>query len=51
MEENQGPAGRVCSKCGDAPAGPGGILCPPCLERIQDRPMSYYYAAVSTSES
>jgi hypothetical protein len=24
----------MCSKCDAAPAGPGGILCPPCLTAI-----------------
>lgn len=24
----------MCSKCGEAPAGPGGILCPGCVELI-----------------
>lgn len=24
----------TCSKCGNAPAGPGGILCPACLTAI-----------------
>jgi hypothetical protein len=26
---------RDCCKCGVAPAGPGGVLCEPCLERIK----------------
>jgi hypothetical protein len=25
----------TCSKCDQNPAGPGGILCPPCLEKIK----------------
>lgn len=25
---------RDCAKCGTAPAGPGGILCPPCTTAI-----------------
>lgn len=27
----------ACSKCGDADAGPGGVLCPPCLEALTER--------------
>lgn len=26
--------GPLCSKCDVAPAGPGGILCPPCFSAI-----------------
>jgi len=28
-------AGPLCSKCGNVPAGPGGILCPGCLDMIK----------------
>jgi hypothetical protein len=28
------PAGPMCSKCDENPAGPGGILCPSCLAAI-----------------
>ncbi len=28
-------AGPLCSKCGNVPAGPGGILCPDCLTMIE----------------
>ena len=28
------PRGHACNKCGYRPAGPGGILCPPCKEAI-----------------
>ncbi|WP_279629629.1 hypothetical protein [Amycolatopsis kentuckyensis] len=36
-ETTEGP---TCSKCGQAPAGPGGILCPACLAAIQaQRPL------------
>ena len=34
---------KHCSKCGSAPAGPGGILCAVCREIIQNRPTSFYY--------
>lgn len=26
---------KPCSKCGKRPAGPGGILCPPCVQEIE----------------
>lgn len=26
---------KLCAKCGTAPAGQGGILCPPCLAKIE----------------
>jgi len=26
---------RQCAKCGDAPAGPGGVLCEPCRIAIE----------------
>lgn len=26
---------KLCAKCGTATAGPGGILCPPCLAKIE----------------
>jgi hypothetical protein len=32
----EAPQQHLCAKCGDAPAGPGGVLCGPCrvdLER------------------
>lgn len=25
---------KLCSKCGSAPRGPGGVLCPPCVQRL-----------------
>lgn len=28
------PAAPLCSKCGENPAGAGGVLCPPCLAAI-----------------
>lgn len=28
-------AGPMCSKCDQAPAGPGGILCPECVGLIK----------------
>lgn len=28
---------KVCGKCGEAAPGPGGILCPPCKEKIVSR--------------
>jgi hypothetical protein len=28
---------KVCSKCDQQPAGPGGILCPDCLAKITAR--------------
>lgn len=31
-ETTEGP---TCSKCGENPAGPGGILCPTCLTAIK----------------
>jgi hypothetical protein len=31
-------ASRTCSKCGEAPAGPGGILCGPCRTAIEENP-------------
>ncbi|MEV4053019.1 hypothetical protein AB0J55_17690 [Amycolatopsis sp. NPDC049688] len=34
-QTDEAPAGPTCSKCGAAPAGPGGILCPGCLAVIQ----------------
>lgn len=36
-DENHGTARqqRDCSKCGAAPAGPGGVLCGPCLQCIK----------------
>lgn len=27
----------TCSKCGEQPAGPGGILCPDCLAKLTRR--------------
>ena len=32
-------ASRTCSKCGKAPSGPGGILCPPCRHDIETAPL------------
>ncbi|WP_263855608.1 hypothetical protein [Amycolatopsis eburnea] len=29
------PKYPTCSKCGEKPAGPGGILCPACLTAIK----------------
>jgi tRNA(Ile2) C34 agmatinyltransferase TiaS len=29
--------GPMCSKCGQKPAGKGGILCPDCMKRIKAR--------------
>jgi hypothetical protein len=29
------PAPKTCSLCGQAPAGPGGILCGPCKTAIE----------------
>jgi hypothetical protein len=26
---------KTCSRCGNAPAGPGGILCPACVKLIE----------------
>jgi hypothetical protein len=26
---------KTCSRCGEAPAGSGGILCPPCADEIK----------------
>lgn len=31
------PVGARCAKCGTAPPGPGGILCPDCVADIEDR--------------
>jgi hypothetical protein len=28
----------MCSKCGEAPVGPRGILCPACVELIESQP-------------
>lgn len=33
----------TCSKCGHAPAGPGGVLCLACRMAIENRPASSYY--------
>ena len=30
--------GPLCSKCGNVPAGPGGILCPGCKTMIESQP-------------
>lgn len=29
--------GRQCGKCGERPAGEGGVLCPECLQLIADQ--------------
>ncbi|WP_328614546.1 hypothetical protein OHS58_48600 [Amycolatopsis sp. NBC_00348] len=34
---DQTSATPTCAKCGDAPAGLGGILCPDCLAAIAAR--------------
>jgi hypothetical protein len=34
---------RSCSKCGHAPAGPGGVLCPGCLHLLRSRPVGRHY--------
>lgn len=31
--------GKTCSKCGEAEAGPGGILCGPCRQAIESAPL------------
>lgn len=31
------PQVKVCGKCGEAAPGPGGIVCPPCKEKITSR--------------
>jgi len=30
---------KTCAKCQEAPAGPGGILCPPCKTAIENAPL------------
>ena len=29
------PQLRLCARCGDAPAGPGGVLCGPCRVTLE----------------
>lgn len=31
--------GVTCSRCGEAPPGPGGILCAPCKTAIETAPL------------
>jgi hypothetical protein len=31
----EAPQHRLCAKCGDAPAGPGGVLCGPCRASLE----------------
>jgi hypothetical protein len=37
---------RSCASCGDAPAGPGQILCGGCADRISARDVDDWYAGV-----
>jgi hypothetical protein len=37
---DQTTAGPPCSKCGEGPAGPGGILCGGCLATISAQKLS-----------
>ena len=32
---------KTCSKCGEQPAGPGGVLCPSCVAEIEARLDAY----------
>ncbi|WP_281355775.1 hypothetical protein [Amycolatopsis acididurans] len=34
--ENDTTTATTCSKCDQQPAGPGGIVCPDCLEKIKN---------------
>jgi hypothetical protein len=45
-DHREDPSAKSCSKCGMAPAGPGGVLCPQCLDILQNRPASAYYDAL-----
>lgn len=33
---------RTCAKCGERPAGPGGVLCDPCLEQLTQQYDNYW---------
>jgi hypothetical protein len=33
---------RVCAKCGAEPAGPGGVLCPSCVEKLERQAAGYW---------
>lgn len=38
---------KTCSSCGTTPAGPGGILCTSCAERISARTVADWYPAAT----
>lgn len=38
-DENESP---TCCKCGEAPAGPGGVLCPDCVQKITAGALAVY---------
>jgi hypothetical protein len=33
---------RTCAKCGERPAGPGGVLCGPCLDQLTQQYDNYW---------
>lgn len=33
---------RTCAKCGERPAGPGGVLCGSCLDRLTQQHDNYW---------
>lgn len=41
---------RPCSKCGEQPAGPGGVLCPGCAAEIEARLDAYRHRAGDTDK-
>ena len=41
---------RMCSKCGEQPAGPGGILCPACVTAIEAARGGYRHSASDGSD-
>lgn len=34
---------KTCAKCGEQPAGPGGVLCPGCREALGERAARYWH--------
>jgi hypothetical protein len=35
--------GRTCAKCGERPAGEGGVLCPTCHASLSDAMAGYWH--------
>jgi len=41
---------RVCSKCGNEPAGPGGVLCPGCTSAIAHKAETFWNNYATTGQ-